>query len=157
MPVMEDLVSMVVDAVQAGAVAAVKDSAKSAVTTAWESLKKVISDRYPDVSTAAVEKKPDSPTQRDALLEILRDEGAGEDAELLTAAEALLLAIREHDAASAETVGVDLSRIDAGSIEIERIRASRGSTAVRADDVRTEGKFTIRDVETDGGQPTHPQ
>jgi hypothetical protein len=53
-------------------------------------------------------------------------------------------------------VGVDLSRIDAGEINIAGITASGGSTAVRASDVTVQGSMNIQDVETRGQDPGHP-
>ena len=53
-------------------------------------------------------------------------------------------------------MGVDLARIDAGSIEIERIVATEGSTAVRAADVNVSGTMKISDVEARGREPDRP-
>ena len=147
---------MVVAALAAGAVAGVKDTAAAIVKDAYNALKGVLSRRYPGVSTSGVEKKPESNTQQSALEESLTDAGAGTDSELLSVAQALLEAIKAHDPGAAATVGVDLSRIEAGSIDISGVRAGEGSTGVRASDVKVDGAMSIRDVDAGGRQSENP-
>jgi hypothetical protein len=156
-----DLVQMVVDSFATGVVAAAKDSATDAVKSACQKLRARFSDRYPDVSTAALETKPESPLQRSALKEILMEAGAGSDSELLTLAVAMAEAIKADDPGAAATVGVDLSRIAADEINIEEIAASGGSTGVRASDVIARS-VNIKNVEARGqdrgdplGRATH--
>jgi hypothetical protein len=129
-----DPVTMVVTALAAGAAAGLKDTVATAISDAYNGLKRLISDRYPGVSTSGVEKKPESEVQQSALAESLSDADAGNDSELQRAAQELLEAIEANDPGAAKAVGVDLSRIEAGIIEIRRIRASEGTTGVRARD-----------------------
>jgi hypothetical protein len=154
--VIMDPVSIVVAALAAGAVAGVKDTAATAVKDAYNALKGVFSRRYSGVSTSGVEFKPGSKTQQGALEESLTDAGAGTDSELLSAAQALLEAIKAHDPGAAATVGVDLSRIEAESINISRVRAGEGSTGVRASDVKAAGAINIHDIDAGGRQSENP-
>jgi hypothetical protein len=150
-----DPVQMLVDALASGAAAAAKDTVVKAVSDAYNALKSLLTGKYPGVSTAGVDNKPGSATQKSALHEILTDAGAGADADLLSAAKALLEAIDAHDPGVAQAVGVDLSRIHAGDIDIEGIKASGHSTGVKASDV-TAQSMSIRDVEATGQDPNRP-
>jgi len=97
-----------------------------------------------------------SPIQRSALEETLTPAGAGGDAELLAAAKALLEAIKADAPGVAETVGVDLSRIEAVNINIEDITAREGSVGVRASDVHAEGDVNISGVDVGGARHSAP-
>ena len=103
-----------------------------------------------------MEGKPESKIQQGALEESLKDAGAETDTELVDAARALLDAIKTYDPAAAETVGVDLTRIDASSIDIQRVRAREGSTGVRASDVTVEGALKISDIDAGAKADEHP-
>jgi hypothetical protein len=151
-----DPVSIVVAALAAGAAAGLKDTVARAVTDAYASLKRLIVQRYSGVSTAGLENKPASKAQQGALEESLIDAAAGTDADLLAAAKALLVAVQAHDPGAAATVGVDLSRIDAGSIDIGNVRAGRGATGVRASDVKVAGSFKISGIDADTRKPDRP-
>jgi hypothetical protein len=150
-----DPVTLIVGAVIAGASSGLKETTKKAISDAYAGLKRIISDRY-GVSTAALENKPESDLQRGAFQESLEGTGAGADAQLVEMARAVLEAIQAQDADAAKSIGVDLTRIEAGEITIEGISASGGSAAVKATDVKTEGAINIKDVHTTGKDPDHP-
>jgi hypothetical protein len=148
-------VQTVVDAFASGTVAAAKDGATEAVKNAWNSLRARFTGHYSEVSTAAVEKLPDSALQRSALVESLVAAGAGADVELITLAVKLAEVIKADDPGAAETIGVDLSRINADEINIADIKASGGSTGVRASDISARA-MNIQGVEARGDDPDHP-
>ena len=125
------------------------------VKDTYKAFKSLLSGRYADVSTSGVESKPESPTQRDALKELLIARGAGDDAELLVAAKELLEAVKADAPEAAETIGVDLSRIEAVNVNIEDIIARKGSVGVRASDITASGDVNIRGI--DAGAGTAPE
>jgi len=141
-----DPVSIVVAAFAAGAAAGVKDTAAEAIKDAYFGLKHLISQRYPDVSTSGLERRPDSKAQQSALAESLTDAGAGEDNDVLAAATALVEAIVAHDRTVYATVGVDLSRVEAGSLEFHDLLAVRDATAFRASDVKVAGAINVSGI-----------
>ncbi len=149
-----DPVSLIVGALASGAASGLKKTVGTAIADGYKYLKGLISDRY-GLSTDALDKKPESPVQRAALRESLADAGAGGDSELLRAAQALLVAIEADDPAAAETVGVELSRINAGEIDIEAIKASGGATGVKASDI-TADSMKIKDVDARGQGADRP-
>lgn len=150
-----DPVTLIVGALAAGAATGLTDATAQAIKDCYGALKSLIARKYPDVSTSGVERKPQSERQRGALDEELREEGAAQDEELVAAARVLLDAIKDAESQTAETVGIDLSKIWADSIDIEDINAKGGSTAVRASEVSARS-VKIKGVETDGSGSTHP-
>lgn len=153
-----DPMAMIVGALASGAASGLTKVAGNAISDAYDALKNLIAKRYPSVSTAGVENKPTSDTQKGALQESLSDEGADTDAELLDAANKLLVAIKSNDPDAARAVGLDLTRVNAGNIDIERVRAAGDATAVRMTDVASAGNLNIKDVEADNtaGQTNRP-
>lgn len=142
---------MIVGALASGAASGLTKVAGNAISDAYSAMKRLIAKRYPSVSTAGVENKPTSDTQKDALRESLSDEGADTDDELLEAAKGLLDAIKSDDPDAARAVGLDLTRVEAGNIDIERVRAIGDATAIRMADVTSAGDLTIKDIEANNG------
>jgi hypothetical protein len=89
-----DPITLIVAALVAGAAAGLKDTASAAVKDAYSGLRSLIRSRFGhhdqalDEQLAAVDQKPD--TDPAPLAEKLRSAGAGDDAELVQAARALL-------------------------------------------------------------------
>ena len=89
-----DPITLIVAALVAGAAAGLKDTASAAVKDAYSGLRSLIRSRFGhhdqalDEQLAAVDQKPD--TDPAPLAEKLRSAGAGNDAELVQAARALL-------------------------------------------------------------------
>lgn len=151
-----DPVSLVVAALVAGAAAGLKEQAQSAVRDAYLGLKNLIVQRH-GVEIGAVERQTDSEAGQASLREELADAGVGEDAEVLGAAHEVVRAVREHDAAAARAVGVDLNDVDAELIRIVNVKVRGVGTGVDLDHVRTRGGIVIEGIQVDGGDsPAHP-
>jgi hypothetical protein len=143
-----DPVTLIVSAVALGAVAGLKDAAAEAVKDAYAGLKRLLARHGVDVS--GVERKPGSATQQEALKETLSDASAATDVEVLEAAQRLAELVKQHDAAVAPAVGVDLEGvITEGALRIREVHAS--GTGVRAYNVRASGDIDISGIRA--GQP----
>lgn len=149
------VVAAVAAAVSAGAMSGLTDSAKQAVADAYKALKGVLSRKYSSVDVAMVEAKPESSARQDVLEAELVEAGVEDDSELQVAAEHVLRIVHEYAPQAAELVGVQLTRVKAGELEITRIRA-KGASGVKAQDVQVVGRFAISDVEVEQ-QPPHPR
>jgi hypothetical protein len=139
-----DVVTVVSQALAAGAAAGLKNTAAKAVTDAYAGLKKLITGRYQDVDVSAVEKKPDSEAKRVSLAEDLAGAGAAGDVELLEAARQVIAAVNTHAAGTGPAIGVDLERVEAAAIRIRDVTAE--GTGVRARDVKVAGDIDISGI-----------
>ncbi len=149
------VVAAVAAAVSAGALTGVTEGAKQAVADAYTALKGVLTRKYSSVDVAMVEAKPESLARQDVLEAELVEAGVDGDGELRGAAEHVLRLVHEHAPQAAELVGVKLTRVRAGELEITNIRA-KGASGVNAQDVQVNGKFVIKDVDVEQ-QPPHPR
>ena len=146
-----DPVTLIVTALAAGASAALKSTAESAVKDAYEGLKRLIFKRYRDVDVAPVEKRPESEAKRDSLAEDLAAAGASEDGELLAGAQQLIEAVRAHDAGAGAAIGVDLEQVEAEFLKISDVSAS--GTGVRVRHGTFSGGIDISGVDAGSGAP----
>ena len=126
-----DPITLVVTAIAAGASAALKSTAESAVKDAYQGLKRLISRRYEDVDVDPVERRPGSEAKRQSLAEDLDAAGAARDRELLEAAQRLVEAVRTHDAAAGPAIGVDLEQVQAEFLRVSDVSASGTGVRVR--------------------------
>jgi hypothetical protein len=133
-------------AVSAGLVAGLTETAKQAVADAYRKVKGVLGRRYPSVDVEVVEARPQAVSRQVVLAEELAEAGAGEDTELAAAVQQLWRVIEEHSPKAAELVGVKLTRVEAGELEIRGIKAV-GASGVVADTVKVAGKFSVTDVQ----------
>ncbi|MCT9106552.1 hypothetical protein N4G69_13035 [Streptomyces mirabilis] len=148
-----DPVTVIVSALAAGAVSGLRESAVSAVKDTYAVLRKLIADRYADVDVQPVERTPTSSAKRESLAEDLTAAGANGDAELLTVAQRLIAAVRNHEPGAGEAIGVDLERIEAAALRIRDVQAS--GTGIRVRDAQFGGDIDISEVQA-GRPPEHP-
>jgi hypothetical protein len=148
---------LIVVALAAGAAAGLKPTAEAAIRDGYAGLKRLIMHRYRHIDVSPVERLPSSEAKRNSLEEDLRETGAGDDAELLSQAKALLDLVAERDPAAGRTVGVDLENLRAAFVDIDRVRS--GEIGVRGRGWQVEGGVRITDVEaggSPGGEPERP-
>ncbi|MEU2107160.1 hypothetical protein [Nocardia sp. NPDC019255] len=99
----------------------------------------------------SVEQQPDSVARRSVLVEDLQRAGAEDDQELLVAAQALLAAVRAHEAAA---VGVDLERVSAAALRIREVQST--GTGVRVVGGTFVGDIEIGSVNAGKSEPQDP-
>lgn len=142
-------------AVSAGATAGLTDTAKTAVADAYRSFKGLLARKYGSVDVAMVEAKPESLARQEVLEAELVEAGAESDSELRVAAEHVLRVVHKYAPQAAELVGVKLTRVKAGELEIARVKAV-GASGVDAKDVQVVGRFVISDVAVEAPS-AHPR
>ncbi len=142
---LETVPAIVAEAVAVGAVAGMSDTAKQVVLDAYEKLKALVSGRVGRVGVESVEQQPDSVARRAVLAEDLQRAGAEGDEELLAAAQALIAAVRAHEAAAGVAVGVDLERVSAAALRIREVEAT--GTGVRVVGGTFDGDIEIGSVQ----------
>jgi len=150
-----DPMTLLVNAVVAGAAAALKPAAQQLVKAAYEGLKRFVTARW-KVSSGIqfLEEDPASAMRQAALKEGLA-KAAGTDAideETLKAAKALLEAIANDRASAqaAQEAGITIEDLKAGaSIDIGRVAAQAGPVRVR----RLSAEQDIRIGEISSGNP----
>lgn len=151
---MEPLTTVVATAIAVGAAAGLTDTAKQAISDAYNGLKRLITGKYRDVDLGPVEKKPDSTAKRDSLAEDLEEAGAGQDHELLAAAQTLIAAVRAHANDAAAAIGVDLERVEAAALRIGSVESA--GTGVRVKDGKFHGDIDIDQVRAGPRGPNNP-
>lgn len=124
-----DPISIVVSALVLGVAAGLKPTAEQAVKDAYQGLKTLIQDRY-QIALNALEKRPDSPAQQDALKEQLTDAQVGDDAEVIEKAEAVVDAVEQHAPEVPRSIGVNLIDVKAGIVNFKNISAQNGGIGV---------------------------
>ena len=147
-----DPISVIVTAVVLGIAAGAENAAAQAVKDAYAGLKKIIQDKY-KVHLANLEKKPDSPSQRGAVEENLRDTDAANDPDLLERAAALVKAVKEAGA-QGEVVGVDLKEVEAELIRIRDVQST--GTGVKAENIKAK-KLDFRNIKAGATDKTDPK
>jgi hypothetical protein len=146
-----DPLTLIVTALATGAAAGLKPTAEKAIKDAYEGLKALVVKRYERTKAAVpvLEHNPASDAGKAVLRESLAEEGAAEDEALLRQAQAVLQAIRLHDASAAEAAGVLIEDIEAGaSVNVRDIVAEGGVTARR---IRADKDFTLEGVRAGRG------
>lgn len=155
-----DPVSLLVTALVAGAQAALKDTATSAIKDAYAGLKGLLKRKFGSkLSLDSLEQKPDSTTKQASAQEDLADAGAAADVEVMAQAKELLNAVARDDPATTRALGIDLANIEAAFLQVGTVRSE--GTGVRVRDSKFSGGVTIGDVtasNTDAkpGDPKRP-
>jgi hypothetical protein len=144
---MESITTTIVAALVAGAVAAAKDVATSAIIDAYQGLKRLITVRYSGASEAiaAVEARPDSDEERVALAKRLESVGVAGDADLKAAAQVLLDAVEELREVGAAAPLFDFDRLRVvRNVELSDIEAL--GPVFKARDAEIDGDFKVSGV-----------
>jgi hypothetical protein len=140
-----DPITIIGAALTLGIAAGLKSTAEQAIKDAYTSLKQLVERRY-NISLSQLEKKPESPTQLEAVKEALVDAKANQDAELLDKANALIVLIKQQSPETAKTVGVDFDEVEAGYIKAKKIVLEGNVEAIKFHKVKTPGGIDIEDV-----------
>lgn len=148
---MEPITTTIVAALIAGAVAATKDVATSAIKDAYQGLKRLLTDKYEGAkdAVAAVEANPDSDTERKALAKHLESVGATADDDMRVAAQALLDAVQELRGVEAAAPLFDFDRLRvARNLELTDIEAL--GAVFNGRDVEIQGDFKASGIRQTG-------
>jgi ABC-type branched-subunit amino acid transport system substrate-binding protein len=152
--VLETVPAIVAEAIAVGAVAGLGDTAKQAVTDAYEKLKALVLGCVGASSVESLEQQPDSVARRSVLVEDLQRADAEGDQELLAAAQALLAVVRAHEVAAGAAVGVDLERVSAAALRVREVEST--GTGVRVVEGTFVGDIEIGSVKAGRTKPQDP-
>ncbi|WP_432937455.1 hypothetical protein ACQPXM_25105 [Kribbella sp. CA-253562] len=144
--------NVVVTAVALGAVAEANGAAPTVVSDAYAAVKRLLDERGIDLS--ALERRPDSATQRAALWETLTDLGAAGDNELMAAARRLVEVIGVDAAEAGPAVGVDLNQVEAEFLRVQHVQS--GGSAVIVERSRFPSGIELTDLNAGVGRGNHP-
>jgi hypothetical protein len=143
---MEPITTSVVAALVAGAVAAAKDVATSAIKDAYQGLKRLLSTRYAgtDDAIAKIEAKPEAAEEVKKLATHLERAGGADDPTLKDAAQALLAAIGElRNTPAAPLFDFDQLEV-ARNMKLSNIEAM--GTVIRARNTKVGGDFEVSGI-----------
>lgn len=138
-------------ALAAGASAAFRDTASTAIKDAYSALKKLIKARFTGATVDSLEAKPGSPARREAVKEELEEGGAHHDEEVLRLARLVLETVSSQAPEVAEKIGIDLSDIRAGALRITDVISSGVGVTVRGANVA--GTIEITGVRAGAEEP----
>ncbi len=141
-------------ALAAGAAAGLTGVASQAVMDAYAGLTSALRERFPkvEVNIEALEARPASEPKQASLAEELKELQADRDAELMRLALALVEAIEREAPQAAASAGVDLERVKAEFLNVQRV-----SGAVRFREVEaTRGGINITDIGQTGRPALDP-
>ena len=145
-------ISLLVAALAAGANAALRDTASTAVKDAYEGLKGLIARKFgTKASIESLEEKPASAAKQAAVSEDLADAGAAADEEVLAHARVVVEAVERDDPASAAAIGLDLAGIKAEFLKVGDI-TSAGTGAKLRDSTFT-GGITLGNIKAGSTKP----
>jgi hypothetical protein len=145
-----DPITIIVTALVAGAAAGLKPTAEQVVKDAYAGIKVLIKRKYARVSVDTLEGDPASEARKSVVREDLQKANAGEDAELLLQAKAVLDAVREYAPRSAAEVGVSIEELEAQSLHVRDIVVETG-TGVSIKKTKVAGDVEIMGVRMGGG------
>lgn len=129
-------------AIAAGAGAGVTGVASQAVRDTYGALKSALRARFPRLDVEPLEERPSSSAKQASLSEDLQGVGADRDLELLQLAKAALEAIEREAPQAAASAGIDLQRVKAQFLNVQRVVGS-----VRIQDAEmTGGGINVTDV-----------
>jgi hypothetical protein len=137
----------------AGATALAKRVLTGAVRDAYAALRDRLKSHYPSVDIDLLEKNPESRARRAIIEEDLTAAGADRDAELISLAQKVAVALKGTTPSDAATIGVDLSALTAADIYLGDITAGRD---VRISGIVSGSGNIVIGTNTKGVEPAEP-
>ena len=152
-----DHTSIIVAAVEAGAVPGLKAIASEAVKDAYDAFIALIKDQYAAHksvadSVDALASNPGDQASRVALEAKLKEVGRAVDPPLMEAAGKVLETVERDCPEAARAIGMDIGIFRAAALDIKNLRAPESGTAFRAREMNIEGTATL-----DFGGPPPPK
>jgi len=124
-------ITTLVSALIAGAAAALKPTAETAVKDAYNALKTLILSRWKKINVELLESDPKSKSRQEVIREDIQEAGAANDSQVLDLAETLLEIIRVHQPQDAKSVGVDLKVLSGKKLLIDNIQSNGDGVRVQ--------------------------
>lgn len=145
-----DPLSLLLNAIVAGAAAALKPTAQQAVKDAYEAFKSLVKRKFSRIEIESLERDPTSKKRQDLVREDLEKSGDLSDREVLALAQRVLATVATHEPSAATDAGITIEDLRAGaSVNLEDLVAE-GSVAVHR--ISAEKDITIKGVRA--GNPT---
>jgi hypothetical protein len=143
--IMDAALTLLFNALVAGAAAALKPTAEKVVTDGYAGLKALIRRKWAGkVALDELDRAPAEADVQSALKRDLEAAGTGADAEVLQQAQALLKAVEAHDAGAATEAGISITDLKSGAeIDIEDLVAEGN---VRLSHFEANGSIRIKGV-----------
>ena len=138
----------------AGAIGLAKDVLPGTVRDAYVALKDQLRARYPAIQIDWLEHNPESKAQRAVIEEGLVAAGADRDAELLSLAQNVAVALQHTSPKVATAIGVDLQGLTAANIYLGDIRAT--GTGVQISGIVSGSGNLVVGPMTIGVEPAEP-
>ena len=142
------ITDLIVQTLVAGATISRNPDCPPHLGRAYLALINYLQSHHPQIDLDRITKQPDSQRGRDYLAEDLANAQADQDEGLLPQVHGLIDALNAHQAASANTVGVDLAALTTAALRIRDVQAS--GTGVRVTDSTVHATTEIDGV-TGGG------
>lgn len=146
---MDAALSLLYNALIAGAAAALKPTAEKVVTDSYEGLKALVRRKLGSkVRLEDLDRTPEATQVQSTLQQDLEAHAAATiDGEVLGEAQALLKAVAAHDAAAAEGAGISITALKAGAeIDIEDLVAQGN---VKVAELEAGGSIRIKGVRSE--------
>lgn len=143
-----DPISVIITALVLGAAEGLKPTAERAVKDAYSGLRELIKRKYNKVNLELLENGPASEYRKKVVREDIANYGADTDNEVLKQSYAVIKAIEQYAPATAEHVGVKLTKIKADRIKIEDITSPGAGIII--EDATVGGDIIIKGVQVGG-------
>jgi hypothetical protein len=149
-------ITAIVTALALGAAAVLKVTTEQLIKDGYTALKTVIKSQFPQASASVdqLEHAPDSKARRAVVEEDLTKEDAGQSAEILQHAKALLDLIAQRAPQTAEIIGVSLTDITGASLRIADVLSS--GTGIKVEGADIGGDINIQGVRAGQQGGHHP-
>ncbi len=149
-------ITAIVTALALGAAAGLKGTTEQLIKDGYTALKTLLTSKFPQASASVdqLERAPDSKARRAVVEEDLTKEGAGQSAEILQHAKALLDAIAQRAPQIAEVIGVSLTDITGASLRIADVLSS--GSGVRVERANIGGDIHIEGIRAGQQGGHHP-